>query len=56
LEALHVFWVTFFTNANLIKAMKLFRQPKNMIGKAKNIEMRKLPLSMKKNGLEKVAY
>jgi hypothetical protein len=43
-------------SANLIRAIKLFLQPKNMIGKAKKIEMRKLPLRRKKKGLEKVEY
>ena len=40
-------WSSFFIKTNLINAMKLFLQPKNMMGKAKNIEIRKKKLMAK---------
>ena len=44
-----------FIKANLIKAMKLFRHPKNRIGKAQKIETKKLAFKRKKKGFEKVS-
>lgn len=51
-----VLFSAYGARASLARAMKLLRQPKNMIGKAKKIDSKKLKFMIKKKGLAILSY